>query len=216
MIPGGLLALAVRHLDDPPDRARIERAIADVLARAEFQPPEKNAWDRFKEWLFETLLGAVRDLVGGIDLDSAWGMAIFAFLVLSLVAILAHLVYTVLQVVPRRAAAAAAPGAQALPGGGLAQALAAARELAAAGRLAEAMHALYRATLLWLDERGQARFDPSKTAGDYRRELSPPELRRGFAAMVEAFDPVAWGGRAPRRDSWERMRSAASTLGVPA
>src|SRR5262245_36692047 len=46
-----------------------------------------------------------------------------------------------------------------------------AEQLAAEGRFTDAAHALYRATLALLARRAHLRLHPSKTAGDYAREL---------------------------------------------
>ena len=200
------------------DRAAIDRAIEGVLARQEFQPAQLSWWDQLKQWFWEKLFGGVMRAIRWIDLDTPLGKAIFVFLILSLVAIVAHLVWTIVQALPKRGARR--DGAVPAPAAGLAPepaALAArARELAAAGRFEEAMHALYRATLLHLDDRRLACFEEHKTAGDYVLELTAAEPRRHFRALVGAFDPVAWGGRDAGGNEWEGMRTAAAQLGVAA
>ena len=67
--------------------------------------------------------------------------------------------------------------------------------LAAAGRFEEAAHALYRGVLAGLARRERLRLDPSKTSGDYARELR----RRGapsyaaFRTFVRRFDVAVYG-----------------------
>ena len=67
--------------------------------------------------------------------------------------------------------------------------------LAAHGRYEEAAHALYRGVILSLGRLERLRLDPSKTSGDYARELR----RRGagalvpFRAFTHRFDVVVYG-----------------------
>ena len=70
-----------------------------------------------------------------------------------------------------------------------------AARLAAAGRFEEAAHAMYRGVLSGLASRERLRLDPSKTSGDYARDLR----RRGsssygaFRAFVRRFDVAVYG-----------------------
>jgi hypothetical protein len=67
--------------------------------------------------------------------------------------------------------------------------------LAAAGLFEEAAHALYHGVLSGLVQRERLRLDPSKTSGDYARELR----RRGapsyaaFRTFVRSFDVAVYG-----------------------
>lgn len=67
--------------------------------------------------------------------------------------------------------------------------------LAAQGRHEEAAHALYRGVVLSLGRVERLRLDPSRTSGDYARELR----RRGagslvpFRAFTRRFDVVVYG-----------------------
>ncbi|MEP7001340.1 MAG: DUF4129 domain-containing protein [bacterium] len=71
--------------------------------------------------------------------------------------------------------------------------------LGAEGRFEDAAHALYRGVILAIGAQERIRLDPSKTSGDYARELR----RRGSASLVpfrvftRRFDVVVYGhGRA--------------------
>ena len=215
-----LLAAAGRS-DGLPDRAEIGRAITDVLSRAEFRTPEPTWWDRFKAWCFDLIGSVFRQLLGAIELDTALGKVIVAALVLALLAILGHIVWVVVSATKKEALSGLRSQVNhsqdhQLPSFESVQdALAAAQEFVAAGNFAAAMHALYRGALVWLDAHGQARFDPSKTPGDYTREIADAAARRSFAALIDAFEPIAWGGRPASSAAWERMRACALTLGVP-
>jgi hypothetical protein len=71
----------------------------------------------------------------------------------------------------------------------------AADRLAAAGQFEEAAHALYRGVLASIAQRERLRLDPSKTSGDYARELRA----RGapsyavFRAFNRRFDVAVYG-----------------------
>jgi hypothetical protein len=73
----------------------------------------------------------------------------------------------------------------------------AAEALVAQGRFEEAAHALYRGVVFSLGREERLRLDPSKTSGDYARELR----RRGsaslapFRAFTRRFDVAVYGHR---------------------
>ncbi|MEO8622543.1 MAG: DUF4129 domain-containing protein [bacterium] len=71
--------------------------------------------------------------------------------------------------------------------------------LAAEGRFEDAAHALYRGVILALGTQERLRLDPSKTSGDYARELrrrSSASLAP-FRVFTRRFDVVVYGhGRA--------------------
>ena len=66
----------------------------------------------------------------------------------------------------------------------------AADRLAAEGRFEEAVHALYRAVLVSLARTERLRLDPSKTSGDYARELRARTSASlpAYRAFVRRFD----------------------------
>lgn len=71
----------------------------------------------------------------------------------------------------------------------------AAKRLSDAGRLEEAAHAIYRGVLEELAHRERLRLDPSRTSGDYARELrarGSPSLAP-FRAFVRRFDVAVFG-----------------------
>ncbi len=73
-----------------------------------------------------------------------------------------------------------------------------AEAFAAQGRYEDAAHALYRGVIVSLGRDERIRLDPSKTSGDYARELR----RRGaasltpFRAFTRRFDVAVYGHRA--------------------
>lgn len=86
-----------------------------------------------------------------------------------------------------------------------------ARELAQAGDHEAACHALYVAVLGELTRVGAIRLHPSKTSGDYARELA----RRGapsapaFRSFARQFEHLVFGGRSVSASDFDRLASAA-------
>ena len=70
-----------------------------------------------------------------------------------------------------------------------------AERLAAEGRYEEAAHALYRGVLLSLARQERLRLDPSKTSGDYARELRARGAAsyQPFRAFGRRFDVAVFG-----------------------
>lgn len=201
--------------DRLPSAAQIQEAVARVYARPEFQPPE-HSW---REWLWSRVgrvfewIGHQLELFRGLRVTTPWLFwLIIGWIVLTLAALVGHLVWTAVQVARRGGDAtspAATPGARGRPRTAAEWDAEAAR-LAGEGRLREAAVALYQALLLRLDARGAVRFDASKTPGDYRREARKhPEAARTLGGFLRLFEPVAFGGRSLDAEGWERMRAAA-------
>jgi len=94
-----------------------------------------------------------------------------------------------------------------------------ARELSQAGRFTEAAHALYAALLARLAQSERLRLHPSKTAGDYARELrarSSAAFPR-FREFARAYDVVVYGLGWCDGERYERLYAlAAPLLGTPA
>jgi len=71
----------------------------------------------------------------------------------------------------------------------------AAERLAASGRFEDAAHALYRGVVESLARSDRVRLDPSKTSGDYARELRARGSPRvsAFRAFARRFDVAVYG-----------------------
>ena len=88
----------------------------------------------------------------------------------------------------------------------------AADELLARGQFEAAAHAMYRGVLNGLTQGERVRFDPSKTSGDYARELR----RRGassyapFRAFVQRFDVAVYGHGGCDADAVVELRALAT------
>ena len=205
-----------------PSAARVQQAVDRVYARPEFQPARRSGWS---EWLLGQLgralhwIGERVDWLRGLQETAPvvfW--LIIVWLVVTLVALLGHLVWTAVKV-------ARMGEDQPTPGAGPARQKprsaadweAEAARLAAEGRLREAAAALYQSLLLRLDGLGVVRFDSSKTPGDYRREARKhPEAAQALGGVLRLFEPVAFGGRDLDAEGWERLRAAAAQEGARA
>lgn len=87
-------------------------------------------------------------------------------------------------------------------------------ELLELGRFEEAAHALYRGVILSLSHLERLRLDPSKTSGDYARELrrrSSPSFSP-FVAFSRRFDVLVYGHVLPDADAVHQLRELANAF----
>jgi hypothetical protein len=200
-----------------PSAGEVQAAVNEVFSRPEYQQHFG-----FRDWIREKRALAVMWLLERIGALAGLRLThpvifwpVVGWMVVALLALLGHLVWSTVQAT-RRSDETATPGklaARARPRG-FAEWEAEAARLAAEGHLREAAAALYQALLLRLDAGGAVRFDPSKTPGDYRREARPhPQAARTLGSFLRLFEPVAFGGREVDGAGWERLRSAARVGG---
>jgi hypothetical protein len=160
------------------DRAR--SAVRDVLAKREFADLHSDpyaAWRRFFEWiggLFKRLADAINNLPQWLY----W--TVVSWMVLTLLAILAHLIYTLVTLLrgtkradrnsyDRDRISGELLGIQDLD---FDKVYAEAKRLLAAGEWTAATRYFYVAAILWLDREGAIVFKRSKTNADYIAELA--------------------------------------------
>jgi hypothetical protein len=93
----------------------------------------------------------------------------------------------------------------------------AAQRLAAEGAFTDAAHALYQALLQGAARDGQLRLHPSKTSGDYARELRgrSSALLERFRAFASSYEVVVYGLRGCDRERYERLRVLAAEMLPP-
>jgi hypothetical protein len=191
----------------PPDAAA---RLAAVLNRPELRAQEpgpldrltrplREAWERLRREILVRLLQATR--------GQGENLALVAVGVLVLLAVGAMLAGAFGGSVVAAARAASGP----TPDRPTAAATRArAQEAAAAGDYREAVHQLYLATLLHLDERGRLRFRPSLTN---REHLTAghvdPGLAPVLAPVIEGYDRLWYGGIPCTADDWARFRALA-------
>lgn len=86
-----------------------------------------------------------------------------------------------------------------------------ARDEAAHGRYADACHAVYAAVLDTFAREGIVTFHPSKTSGDYSRELrrAGVPVVSDFRSFTRQFDRVIFGEISVSADDYTRLRALA-------
>ncbi len=211
----------MKRLADAPSGDDIRRVVDEVMAGPEFAVPKESWFEEIRRTVFENVRDFLGDLFSGLfDLVPEEGLArtlVIGWMVLTLLAICAHFIWTIMKL--RRPAviddgvipATSSPHELVT----WQSALARARASADAGHLDDAMAALYRGTVLWLDDAGDVVAEESKTGGDYARELRDAAQRTNFRALLRSYYPVAFGGRAAGAALWDAMRACAVEIGVP-
>lgn len=89
-----------------------------------------------------------------------------------------------------------------------------AAQLDAAGTQVEACHAIYLAVLDALTRAGLLRFHPSKTSGDYARDLRQRGAPQAadFTRFARAFERAVYGWSLPTHDDYSRLANEAERL----
>jgi hypothetical protein len=183
---------------------RTRAAIEEVLAEREFADLHTDPyafWRRLRDWIL-SLLGHFFSALGHLPGWVLW--IIVAWMMLTLLAILGHLVYTLSTVLGGASrASGAGPSARGHPGEllGIRQldfdsVHAEARRRLDAGDWSAATRYLYVAAILWLDRQGSVAFRLAKTNRDYIDELRAQDRLRGpFSRLTACFESVVYGGR---------------------
>jgi hypothetical protein len=180
-----------------PDPAAVHSELQDILSDSRFAP-RQTLW----QWLSKKLMNwqpPDMNLPSWLARALVWALLIWC--ILALLAILAHLVWTLGILF----------GWGAYPGGGsttgrtLAERLrhrsledlsTMMQELAERGEYREALGVMMIALLRWLDRAGAVRFHESKTNGEYVMEYSPDRRERDdFNRFVISFEGTIYGGR---------------------
>jgi hypothetical protein len=201
------------------DRAR--STVREVLSRREFGDLHADgyaSWRRLLLWLgglFQRLTSALRGLPPG----TFW--TVLVLIVIVLVAILAHLIYTLVMLFRGTSLTKVSRDARSKITGELLgiqeldfdKVYAEARRLMAAGEWAAATRYFYVAAILWLDRQGWIVFKRSKTNCDYIAELA----RRGtaqapFRRLTQLFEPVVYGGNQPTTSTMHDISNTVEEL----
>ena len=193
----------------PVDETAIRDTMRAVFRQAAYAR-RKPSWlarmfSRFWEWLSDTLhLASVARQASPV---AYWTVVGIALLVLA--AFIGRLWWVGYQRRKRGIDARPAPGA---PRTGYGRdPWGAAQQYAAQGDFTAAAHALYAALLAAIARRGMIRLHPSKTAGDYVRELrarSAPAFG-GFRDFARAYEFVVYGTGVCDQERYERLQALA-------
>ena len=207
----------IKRISDE-ERRHVRQTVAEVLAQPEFRQahdPSPGWGERLLEKL-KNALSWLRDRLWGLPVWLGW--LIVAWMVLTLIAILAHFVYVLLSQVGvgrgrrtgRRRPEYRIYGDRKE---GFDAVFAEAQRQLQAGRWAAAVRYLYVAAILWLDQHGRVRFRESKTNRDYIRELAPHAgAQQRFRTLTQAFDVAVYGGHAPTEDTCRAMATTLKSL----
>lgn len=132
---------------------------------------------------------------------------LWALVALLVVLVAARVLVGIREAERRRRGVASAPSTVADPWGTAAR-------LAAGGSYTEAAHALYAAVLVACASAGGVRLHPSKTTGDYARELRRRRSGRAepFERFRERYDRVIYGEQSCDADDYAVLLAAAAPL----
>lgn len=201
-------------LDDSPtrvadsvtiDTAAVRQAIATVFADDAYtRSLTDTLWSRVQHWIVNTI-GSLLSAVG----ESApvkW--ALIAAAVLVLAAFVARIAYAA------SAGIGAGPHRRRPAADRSLDPLLLARAAAADGRFMDAAHLLCVAILDELRQTERLIVDPSKTLGDYRRDLATRSSRalKAFREFTNAYEAIVWGRRGCDAPGYERLVKLATPL----
>lgn len=194
---------------EPPvpthDPEEVRRLADEILARPEFEPPERSFLQRLADWVLrrlERLFGGDGD--GGFEVGAggggAGGSSVFTIVVLVIAVVLVVVIVRALRGTWRRRARRpsevldvdvdvrrTADAWDAL-----------ARQLERDGRWKDAIRARFGSLVERLVDRGLVADVPGRTSGEYRVDVraSLPEVADAFADAADLFDR-AWYGDLP-------------------
>lgn len=201
-------------LEQIPERT-IHRAVDAVYGGTTYA--HTSLWDRFWDWvgtMFDRLFAWLSPAFGALRRSPPLFWAVMIALVLLTAAVLARSLYLWRA---RTALRIAGAGWEAKAGSARGDAWAAAQQLAARGDFTAAAHALYAALLDAGARQNHLRLHPSKTAGDYvrevRRHASP--ILPGFRDFARAYEIVIYGLGECNRERYERLLSLALPIVHP-
>jgi hypothetical protein len=208
------------------DPSHTRAAIAEVLARPEFadlRTDPDSLWRRVIEWL-GSLWKRDSSAIGHLPEWLLW--LIVGWIVLTLLAILAHLMYSLWQLLSGLSRPSSS-GPRALRHEGELLGIrnldfetvhAEARRRLAAGDWLAATRYYYVAAILGLDRQGAIEFRPSKTNRDYFGELrARARLQGPFGRLTERFESIIYAGRAATAStSCDMAETVESLLHEPA
>lgn len=188
----------------------IRDTVAAVFRAPEFNRPHSTSLlARFVGWLAE-LIGALRGTTAATPL-------LYRLLLGAAIAIIVAVVARAIWLAWLRRGASA-PRTRRASAGSRAEegdAWTLAQRSAAAGDFTAAAHHLYAAILEAAARRELVRLHPSKTIGDYRRELrarASQAVLGAFREFARTYEVVIYGAGQCDRERYERLRATAAGL----
>lgn len=205
---------------DPVDR-EVQHTVEEILARSEFREFEdgrgqglRQLLERLFEWMFRP-----PDELPRLDVPSFANFGLpgpWFFVAIGALLLLIIVIY--LMATRRREArardqdAAASREAIDLRDRAPSTFLDEAAAFADAGRLREALRALYLATLVALDRRRLITFEPHHTNWQYLRQMPRSDAREAFRQFTRIFDHKWYGHEVTSHDDYARCRALASAI----
>jgi hypothetical protein len=194
----------------PISEATIRHAVDSVFRAAEFN--RFSLWNRLWGWLgdvLQRLWAALEPFFSTLRGSPPLFWTVIATLGVMFVAVIARATYLWYQRSLGGAAGSSWEGAPHRRTGRDPWILA--QELAAAGNFTDAAHALYLALLEAAARQQQIRLHPSKTLGDYRRELRSrsSSLFTRFRDFARSYETVIYGIGSCDRERYERLQALA-------
>jgi len=201
---------AVASAQQAPASPWTDAAIRDTLAAIARQPAyqrelTQSIWDRVMRWLLDRII----ELFQLVDSTGSGRVITIVVLVLVIGLILVRVAIGISAERTLRSD----PGGSRVPAGAAAM-LSDAERLAAGGDYTAAAHALFAALLAASAAQGEIRLHPSKTTGDYARELrrrNAPSLRP-FQAFRSRYDRVIYGDLRCGADDYAMLLREARAL----
>ena len=217
-----LAAGAARAQPAPERHDRSREVVREVLAGRDFAHLQREEKLSLMQRLRLGLISAVRWIGDFFESMPRWlWWTVLIWMVLTLLAIVGHLVYTLVTAISPRALRATGQG----EGGSFSERWLGerdldyeelyerARQLLGKGDLTEAVRYLFVAGLMLLQRRGWVRFHRSKTDGDYLRELTPhPRIREALTDLTRTFEATAYGGAAATQEQVRAMSAIVEGL----
>jgi hypothetical protein len=201
-------------LDQIPERT-IQRAVEAVFGSSAYD--RTSLWTNFWDWVrrgLETFFWWLSPVFGALRRSPSLFWAVLIALALLTAAAVARWLYLWRA---RTALGIAGAGWGQQPGAVRGDAWSAAQMLAARGDYTAAAHALYAALLDAGARQNLLRLHPSKTAGDYVREVrrrASPTFP-SFRDFARAYELVIYGLGECDRDRYERLLSIALPIVAP-
>jgi hypothetical protein len=202
-----ILALVVQRPDGPWPAAAIQDSVAAVIRQAPYRRSvSATLFDRFLDWLAD----GIRRLFEIVPAVPYAKWIVLGIAILLVIAIAARFVLGNQAEERRRRVRAGA-----VFGGG--DPMAEAERLAAAGDYTEAAHLLYRGVTERLAAGEQIRLHPSKTSGDYARELRlrGSAVHGEFRQFGRRYDHVMFGIGTCDAPTYAALREQATRLVRP-
>jgi hypothetical protein len=187
------------------DTAGVRDAIAAVFADDAYRRSLRDSlWSRLQHRLGEI----IERILAGVGESPPLKWALVGAAVLIVAAFAARLVYVASVRADGR------PRARRRVADRSPDPLVLARAAAASGRFMEAAHLLYLAILDELRRTERLALDPSKTLGEYRRDLGARSsgAYHAFRKFAGTYETIVWGRRSCDEPSYERLAALAEPL----